>query len=535
MAHILFDGTHQIDDGTPVGDIVTTLKSLMEAGRGNELVEFNGSIRDGIPMNGPIHRVYPILLQFAHDGVRKSIAEVAEKIEKAKWAVSAENRALVAHDPIKPADEAQIQAWLAKAGAQAVGLRRELAPSGEFAVELEQLDDQIALITSLMQEPLDQRESGAGKVRVLDEWRNRLNDQIAAGSNDIDPGDFHNVNEESKRLIRELTGQPVLKAVEQILEEAFPGMIRAFYPRVYEFAGRYHSPRIMAVMMANVVAEMLRYGYHKSATAYRLMMPGLAYLKERRMPMFFLAPDLLEAVLRTDFDDDINWQGMELPYESGLLMLPKGSLVHPVDGEIAMLMWSRVRQGDQPSPWPGIPMSVLPNDSFVLLGACPDTMIWYDSILTANVRPTMRLNNLFYRAPGEPVPHVERSNFMDADLTDLDAGFVEKMGVILFGTFLAMNARPQLVEHGKLLKRVGKTVEQAREFWSPNVIGAKYKFRREVPHIVRGKFEHSTREGGTHASPRLHWRRGHYRNQPVGPGRKERKTIWLEPCLIGAE
>lgn len=161
--------------------------------------------------------------------------------------------------------------------------------------------------------------------------------------------------------------------------------------------------------------------------------------------------------------------------------------------------------------------------------------MWYDSILTADVRPVMRLNNLFYRDPGQPVPAVKKSNFMDADLTEEDSGFVEKMGVIVFGTILAMNARPQLVEHGKLIKRVAKA-DKIREFWSPNIIGAKYKFKREVPQVVKGKFVHAPgRETGTHASPRMHWRRGHYRNQPVGPGRKERKNIWIEPCLIGAE
>ena len=392
MAHI--DGTHQIDDGTPMGDIVTSLKALIAAGRGDELVEFNGAIRDGIPMDGPVHRVYPILLRFAHDGVEKSIAEVAEKIGEGEVGPECgEPRARGHTDPIKPADEATIQAWLAKAGAQAVGLRRELAPSGEFAAELEQLDDQIAVIASLMQEPLDQRESGAGKVRVLDERRlardaNEVrdlplrdkilrtaeqNEGIAAAARKLNQDaratgttpdakgaaapSFHEVNEEAKELIKQVTGKPILHAIETILEESFPGMIKAFYPRVYEHTGRYHSPRHMAVMIANVVAEMLRYGYHKSATAYRLMMPGLSYMKERRMPMFFLAPDLLEAVTRTDFDNDIDWLDLDLPYESGMLMLPKGALVHPTDGEVAMLMWARVKKGDNPSPWPGIPVS----------------------------------------------------------------------------------------------------------------------------------------------------------------------------------
>jgi hypothetical protein len=290
----------------------------------------------------------------------------------------------------------------------------------------------------------------------------------------------------------------------------------------------------MAAMLANVVAEMLRYGYERSATAYRLMMPGLGYMKAHRMPTFFLAPDLLEAVLRTDFDDDIDWTTLDLPYESGILMLPRGALVHPEDGEVAMLTWARVRKGDNPGPWPGIPVSVLPNDSFVLMGACPETMIWYDSILTANRRPTMRLHNLFYRQPGESAPNVKKSNIMDEDLTEADGEFVEKMGVILFGTILAMNARPQLVEHGKLVKRVGKR-ENVREFWSPNVIGARYKFKREVARVVDKAFVTGPHASGTHASPRLHWRRGHYRNQAFGPQRKDHKTIWIEPCLIGAE
>jgi hypothetical protein len=35
------------------------------------------------------------------------------------------------------------------------------------------------------------------------------------------------------------------------------------------------------------------------------------------------------------------------------------------------------------------------------------------------------------------------------------------------------------------------------------------------------------RLGGSHASPRLHWRRGHKRHLPDG------KTTWVRPCLVG--
>lgn len=38
----------------------------------------------------------------------------------------------------------------------------------------------------------------------------------------------------------------------------------------------------------------------------------------------------------------------------------------------------------------------------------------------------------------------------------------------------------------------------------------------------------------TGSEMRAHWRRGHWRNQPHGPGRSEVKRIWLKPTLVGA-
>lgn len=73
--------------------------------------------------------------------------------------------------------------------------------------------------------------------------------------------------------------------------------------------------------------------------------------------------------------------------------------------------------------------------------------------------------------------------------------------------------RPMRIKHGKVSKA---------ELWSPNVIGWAYRAERPVP------------QGGTHASPRLHWRRGHMRNQTYGPQSGLRKLIWIEPVLVNA-
>jgi hypothetical protein len=147
-------------------------------------------------------------------------------------------------------------------------------------------------------------------------------------------------------------------------------------------------------------------------------------------------------------------------------------------------------------------------------------------VFNAENRKTVKMRNMFYRAPGEEAPKLVKQHYLDEDLNEQDSEFLEKLGVIAFGTLLAMNARPDLVTHGKLEKRVAKKDEPVKEFWSPNVVGERYR-----PRVVTVKPEGGAT--GTHASPRYHWRRGHYRNQRHGAGNREVKVIWIEPVQVG--
>jgi hypothetical protein len=64
---------------------------------------------------------------------------------------------------------------------------------------------------------------------------------------------------------------------------------------------------------------------------------------------------------------------------------------------------------------------------------------------------------------------------------------------------------------------VSPKADKVREFWSPNIIGGKYKPKREVPRITsEGSFEFEQQAHGTHAAPRMHWRRGHFRMHAYG-------------------
>lgn len=45
--------------------------------------------------------------------------------------------------------------------------------------------------------------------------------------------------------------------------------------------------------------------------------------------------------------------------------------------------------------------------------------------------------------------------------------------------------------------------------------------------------ELSSEISGTHVSPRPHMRRGHWHTYRVGPGRTERKVVWVSECAVG--
>jgi len=105
---------------------------------------------------------------------------------------------------------------------------------------------------------------------------------------------------------------------------------------------------------------------------------------------------------------------------------------------------------------------------------------------------------------------------VDAD----DENLVSAITTLIFSLIFAMNARDELWERGKY---TGKTAKSRVEFWTPNIIRKNYTLKGE--------------NSATHAgvSPRMHWRRGHMRQQPYGEGRSLRREQWIEPTLIAAE
>lgn len=313
------------------------------------------------------------------------------------------------------------------------------------------------------------------------------------------------------------------KEIDSWAQEKWPTVYKLLYPKVYEFEGDYYSPRMPASYMILGLSHMLDVGVTNSYTSYQLMLPAAGYMAQHMMPTFFIAPDLLKAVQLTDIHEEINWVDLKLPFESAVFILPRNGFSHETSGDCAFILFTRHKSGFFNFPGAEGNGQYYNDHCFSILGCTPATGTWYHANLNASFSHTTKLRNLFKTEDGRP-SRVEclSTPSLDMPLDAKDDPFVTSLGVIVFGTILAMTARPDLLEQSKLIRKVsGKKGKSDREFWTPNIIGKNYRIRREL--------------GGSHASPRMHWRRGHYRNHAFGKDLSERKRIWLEPCLVAAE
>lgn len=110
---------------------------------------------------------------------------------------------------------------------------------------------------------------------------------------------------------------------------------------------------------------------------------------------------------------------------------------------------------------------------------------------------------------------------------ELDKSIVGTMCAVAIKLSLALSVRPELIGSTELIRpekrKRGVVVKDA--LWSPIILGRNYRIVYDRPHNSGDDFN----------KKRMHWRRGHFRNQAYGlRTAPQRKLIWIEPVLINA-
>jgi hypothetical protein len=299
------------------------------------------------------------------------------------------------------------------------------------------------------------------------------------------------------------------------LERQYANDWRIVYPRIYEDTGTFHSPRELAADLLSVFLTAARSReLHKTLgylDAQALM--GASLITSLRVPTFFLARNLLEALAQTRPPEAISWTEMHLPFESAAFIFPRGALRRANSDELSCLWYARMRKEQ-------IYRNPFSRDTYEVI----EDVLCFRGFLNNSLESLMHS----YGASTHPEIHAidlsaDGNVFRGestAPLNREDQEVLESGISLVLNTLLVMLERPQMVANGAFR---GKRSRKGAEFWTPNIVGKEY--RATSAHLASS-------EPGTH--PRLHWRRGHWRNQPYGPARHERKYLWIEPTLVGA-
>lgn len=286
-----------------------------------------------------------------------------------------------------------------------------------------------------------------------------------------------------------------------------------FYPRVYRDIDAFGDPKTAAYALT-IEAEGVRSGVLNRNQAV-ISIPKLIATK---MPTLFIDRKFAAVAAMSTPPDDLRWDEMRLPFEAGLLMLPRKWLLHPKFGECQFLGWGRYAGAVGRDLGDGMELDV-DDDVFNVFTAFQTDAGFpvMQTLIMAAKNPT--LGDLRYTP--------EERFFVDDDqspfglyATSGDFDFMEQVVSLTFSLLLAITARPMLIENGR---RQGRHKKPGLPIWTPNIVGRDYQYRSGT------SGEH---QGGT---VRMHWRRGHFRSQPFGPGLSDRKIIWIEPTLIGGE
>lgn len=288
------------------------------------------------------------------------------------------------------------------------------------------------------------------------------------------------------------------------------------YPRIYENTGAFHSPRELAADLLGVfLTEARSRETHitlGNPDAHALI--GASLLTSLRVPTFFLSRNLLEALAQTRPPETIAWTDMHLPFEAAAFIFPFGALRHANSDEMSCLWYARLRkQQIYRNPFSRSVTYEVGEDVLYFRGFLHKSL---DSLMHgygSNTHPEIQAIDL----------SDDSDTFLGQSTEALNRGDQTVLGSaisLVLGALLVMVERPQIVWRGAFN---GKRSKKGAEFWTPNIVGKNY----------RAASTHSSPPGeGTH--PRLHWRRGHWRNQAFGHARQQHKHLWIEPALVGA-
>lgn len=294
----------------------------------------------------------------------------------------------------------------------------------------------------------------------------------------------------------------------------------------------YLNPNLVQCMYLGAMMAVLDSDYQPYPADMTAARMGLRLMKYK-WPVYALTPELCEALIRTKPPQDFKWNELDWPIENAVFLIPDSpetrehfkSALSPI-----AISFGKMEAGE---------LEVVENQGQRRIKVKPGGA---DIIASVTLYHDHGLHTLMtlaaVAAPGDTLdifgqkaPH---SLNPDLVLNDTDFLRQRRVGELCANilAFMASGYQPIPVPTEAAAKGEGSnemarpaSVKKGKEkeaLFMIRMLGSGY--RRKGPPL-----------GGHHASPTAHWRAGHWRSQPYGPGRTLRRPRWIEPCFIVGE
>lgn len=315
------------------------------------------------------------------------------------------------------------------------------------------------------------------------------------------------------------------------------------YPRQYAKQPGYFNPRLNSGFMA-IYLEFMRHPAPNKVEIDCIL--STWKLCENMVPTFFVGQEFAEALVCTQPPENMVLRDLEWPFDGMSFVLPEAFQRSYFGALVPFVRVARV-SAELHRPPAAIQKAYNTTRGFGLADSDYGEMA---VIITATVmehgrpvdysgsfRDTDPLGKMMSDRTYQEF-YKEKEQAMNLRVTDLEANeasltMLKKIISLVGHLMLAMNAVPEQIEVPTVVFPVKEKVQRRTAMknwvWHPHYLGRDYRWQREN---VEG--------GGTHASPRLHPRIGHWRHQPIGPrvedrSQRQKKVIWIKPTLVGAK